>query len=259
MVAAGRSCSERGAVGLRVKDVAERAGLAPSSVLYYYPDVGDLLLDVARGAMERYAEQRAAAVREVEGAVPRLRLAIGLGIPTGPEDEGSRLLYEIDALTGDQPGLQGPQRRLLRPPGSPLRVADRGRRLRRRARAGGGPDHDRQGPRRDGGRAGPPGRPRPRRHRQGGRRRILLEYATAMVGADLEAVATKRRPRLVKSRIVREPSGQPDRYAGIPQYSLPQILAVWAAAAIPMGALSWVVAPWLSHRLGGREPLVRRC
>ena len=106
MVAARQVLLERGAVGLRVKDVAERAGLAPSSVLYYYPDVGDLLLDVARGAMERYAEQRAAAVREVEGAVPRLRLAIGLGVPTGPEDEGSRLLYEIDALTGASPAFK---------------------------------------------------------------------------------------------------------------------------------------------------------
>jgi AcrR family transcriptional regulator len=106
MVAARQVLLERGAVGLRVKDVAERAGLAPSSVLYYYPDIGDLLLDVARGAMERYAEQRAAAVREVEGAVPRLRLAIALGVPDGPEDEGSRLLYEIDALTGASPAFK---------------------------------------------------------------------------------------------------------------------------------------------------------
>ena len=52
----------RGAVALRVKDIAEEAGMAPSSVLYYYPDIGDLLLDVARGAMERYAEERATMV-----------------------------------------------------------------------------------------------------------------------------------------------------------------------------------------------------
>ena len=58
-----------------------------------------------------------------------------LGVPTGPDDEDSRLLYEIDALTGTSPAFRGPQRRLLRPPGPPLRVADRGRRRRRRARA----------------------------------------------------------------------------------------------------------------------------
>lgn len=33
----------------------------------------------------------------------------------------------------------------------------------------------------------------------------------------------------------------------IPQYSLAKILAVWAAAAIPMGLLGWVVAPALAQ------------
>jgi membrane protease YdiL (CAAX protease family) len=41
------------------------------------------------------------------------------------------------------------------------------------------------------------------------------------------------------------------------QYSLAQILGVWAAAAVPMGVLSWVVAPWLRDRLGGEEPLTK--
>src|SRR3954465_4185754 len=78
---------ERGAVGVRVKDVAERAGLAPSSVLYYYPNLDDLLLEVWREAMPRYAERRAEAVRELSDAPDQLRLAIRLGIPTGPDDE----------------------------------------------------------------------------------------------------------------------------------------------------------------------------
>lgn len=41
------------------------------------------------------------------------------------------------------------------------------------------------------------------------------------------------------------------------QYSLAQIAAVWAAAALPMGLLAWVVAPWLEGRLGGEEPLAK--
>ena len=91
---------ERGAVGLRVKDIAERVGLAPSSVLYYYPNLDDLLLEVTREAMGRYAERRAEAVRGVDDPAAQLRLAISLGVPTGPDDEESRLLYELDALTG---------------------------------------------------------------------------------------------------------------------------------------------------------------
>ena len=45
--------------------------------------------------------------------------------------------------------------------------------------------------------------------------------------------------------------------AAIQQYSLARILAVWAAAALPMGALAWVVAPRLADRLGGAEPLAQ--
>jgi AcrR family transcriptional regulator len=91
---------ERGAVGLRVKDVAERAGMSPSTLLYYYPEIDDLLLEVARAATERFADSRARAVRELDDPVEQLALAIRLGIPTGPDDDESRLLYELDALTG---------------------------------------------------------------------------------------------------------------------------------------------------------------
>jgi membrane protease YdiL (CAAX protease family) len=48
-----------------------------------------------------------------------------------------------------------------------------------------------------------------------------------------------------------------DRYAAVKQYSLAQIVGVWAAAAIPMGVLSWIVAPWLRDQLSGDEPLAR--
>jgi AcrR family transcriptional regulator len=96
---------ERGAVGVRVKDVAERAGMSPSSVLYYYPQIDDLLLEVSRAAIDRFAESRARAVRELEDPVDQLRLAIRLGVPTGPDDDESRLLYELDALTGTSPAF----------------------------------------------------------------------------------------------------------------------------------------------------------
>ena len=43
------------------------------------------------------------------------------------------------------------------------------------------------------------------------------------------------------------------RYAAVRQYSLAQILAVWAAAAIPMAVLAWVVAPLLANLLGGGD------
>jgi uncharacterized protein len=65
--------------------------------------------------------------------------------------------------------------------------------------------------------------------------------------------ARERAPQTVAHS--REPASAPD--AEVRQYSLAQILAVWAAAALPMGILAWVVAPWLGDRLGGDEPLAQ--
>ena len=40
-------------------------------------------------------------------------------------------------------------------------------------------------------------------------------------------------------------------YVGVRQYSLAQVVAVWAAAALPMGVLAWIVAPALEDSFGG--------
>jgi AcrR family transcriptional regulator len=97
---------ERGAVGVRVKDIAERAGITPSSVLYYYPRLDELMIEVSRDAMERYAERRSREVRALDDPAAQLRLAIRLGVPTGPDDEESRLLYELDAFVGASPAFR---------------------------------------------------------------------------------------------------------------------------------------------------------
>jgi AcrR family transcriptional regulator len=97
---------ERGAVGVRVKDIAERAGITPSSVLYYYPRLDELMMEVSREAMERYAERRSTRVRALADPVDQLKLAVELGVPTGPDDDESRLLYELDAFVGASPAFR---------------------------------------------------------------------------------------------------------------------------------------------------------
>ncbi len=49
------------------------------------------------------------------------------------------------------------------------------------------------------------------------------------------------------------PKQADSRYAVVRQFSLAQILAVWAAAAIPMAVLAWVIAPLLGALLGGGD------
>src|SRR5919205_2781190 len=43
----------------------------------------------------------------------------------------------------------------------------------------------------------------------------------------------------------------------LPQYSLGQILSIWAAAALPMALLAWVAAPLLADHLSGPGALSR--
>jgi membrane protease YdiL (CAAX protease family) len=48
----------------------------------------------------------------------------------------------------------------------------------------------------------------------------------------------------------------PPLVAGVPQLRMSSILGVWAAAALPMAGLAWVVAPALASLLGGEAPLM---
>jgi len=48
--AARQAVLERGLFGLRLGDVAEKAGMSPGSVLYYFPSLTELLQEVQREA-----------------------------------------------------------------------------------------------------------------------------------------------------------------------------------------------------------------
>jgi membrane protease YdiL (CAAX protease family) len=45
----------------------------------------------------------------------------------------------------------------------------------------------------------------------------------------------------------------------IPQYSRGRVLAIWAAAALPMGALAWIVAPAITGDDGNLIPVLMVC
>src|SRR3954447_13390277 len=49
----------------------------------------------------------------------------------------------------------------------------------------------------------------------------------------------------------------PDSTVTIPQLSRKSIAKVWATAAIPMGVLSWVVAPIVARSLDGEHAFLR--
>lgn len=48
-----------------------------------------------------------------------------------------------------------------------------------------------------------------------------------------------------------------DQPVQIRQFGLAGVLGTWAAAALPMAAMAWLVAPWLAHHLSGPTALSR--
>lgn len=95
MAAAGRAIVARGMAGLRVRDVAEEAGLSAGLVSYYYRDLDDLVLDVHQDAVDRFYWARSRATEEVRDPRERIVRLVEAGLPTDTDDPVCRVLYEI--------------------------------------------------------------------------------------------------------------------------------------------------------------------
>ncbi|MFC9392465.1 TetR/AcrR family transcriptional regulator [Streptomyces sp. NPDC057027] len=106
VTAAGRAIAERGLEALRIKDIAEAAGVSQGSVLYYYPELDDLVLEVHRGAVESYLATRQQAYDEAPAGDPaaRLRALLNSGLPSMADDPLHGLLYELHRRAGRSPG-----------------------------------------------------------------------------------------------------------------------------------------------------------
>src|SRR5215208_2073523 len=77
---------------------------------------------------------------------------------------------------------------------------------------------------------------------------------------DLEGSSMKRRAaaQTATDGVERESTVEgPPNESLSEQYSLAKILGIWAAAALPMGALAWVVAPLVAGQLSGPLALPR--
>ncbi|MFE7331837.1 TetR/AcrR family transcriptional regulator [Streptomyces sp. NPDC057565] len=88
-----RALLARGLDGLRLRDIAEEAGVTPAAVLYY-GDLDALVHETYQQAIERYSQERERAAERFTDARDQLRACIDHGPATGPEDALTRLLYE---------------------------------------------------------------------------------------------------------------------------------------------------------------------
>ncbi|WP_435747668.1 TetR/AcrR family transcriptional regulator [Nocardioides sp. SYSU DS0663] len=98
--AAAQAVLAHGSTNARLRDIAAEAGLTPASVLYYYPDMGDLLAAVFEQGTRTYILRRQAALEAATGAWERLDACLRTGVPfPGEPMTTSRLLYELVPIT----------------------------------------------------------------------------------------------------------------------------------------------------------------
>jgi AcrR family transcriptional regulator len=98
--AATEIVTERGADGLRLKDISERVGLAPASILYYYRDVSDILAAVFEDSARVYCDYRQRVVDDADGHWSKLTACVRAGVLTpGRSRQAARALFELFPLT----------------------------------------------------------------------------------------------------------------------------------------------------------------
>ncbi|MGI9824676.1 TetR/AcrR family transcriptional regulator [Agromyces sp. Marseille-Q5079] len=104
VAAAQRAIAAHGPEGARLNRVAEEAGLTSGAVLYYYPDVDELMFEANRAGMERFYEGRVRMLEQLDDdPVTRLLALARSGLPSGPGDTEVRLLCELGGSAGRNP------------------------------------------------------------------------------------------------------------------------------------------------------------
>lgn len=100
IAAATRAINDRGIKGLRLKDIAEEAGVAIGTVHYYYPNMDDLVFAVHRSTIESFIDGRRAIVSNQQDVQHALAALIRSGLPVSTEDSTFGLFYELHSLAG---------------------------------------------------------------------------------------------------------------------------------------------------------------
>lgn len=104
VAAAQRTIAQHGPDGARLNRVAEEAGLTSGAVLYYYPDIDELVMEANRAGMERFYEDRVRMLESLDDdPVLRLTRLIDSGLPSDSSDAEVRLLCELGGSAGRNP------------------------------------------------------------------------------------------------------------------------------------------------------------
>ena len=104
VAAAQRAVAKHGPEGARLNRVAEEAGLTSGAVLYYYPNLDDLMLEANREVMERFYEGRVQMLASLpDDPGTRLLALIRSGLPSGPDDVQVAMLCALGGSAANHP------------------------------------------------------------------------------------------------------------------------------------------------------------
>lgn len=101
--AAARAIAELGMANVRVSDVAERAGMTPGHVTYYFPSKNDLLMRAIRQSEEALSAQVEAELAAVDDPWERLDRLVDLSAADGPGDPGWVLWFQVWSTAAADP------------------------------------------------------------------------------------------------------------------------------------------------------------
>jgi AcrR family transcriptional regulator len=96
--AASSLVTRKGLSAVRLRDVADAAGLTSGAVLYYYENLDELFTAAYDRAIDRFCRQRERAIAGIADPAQRLAAAVRMAIPSGPDDHEIRLLYELEPV-----------------------------------------------------------------------------------------------------------------------------------------------------------------
>lgn len=93
--AAAQAIAERGLANVRVADVAERAGMSPGHVTYYFPSKSGLLIRAIRQSEQDLAARVDQELRTIDDPWRRLDRLIEVSASAGPGDTAWALWFEV--------------------------------------------------------------------------------------------------------------------------------------------------------------------
>ncbi len=98
MEAALAVIADRGLAATRISDIAERAGMSPGHVMYYFRSKDLVLMHALRYVEDRMHEEVGGELASIPPGPKRLRRLLELNMPDGPADPGWALWLEAWTL-----------------------------------------------------------------------------------------------------------------------------------------------------------------